>query len=502
MATFERWLRRYGAAACGVISPLVIWFAWGQLDPVPVIHDEVSYVLQSEIFSHGQWTAPSPPLPEFFEQPHVQVVPAVASKYPPGHALLLTLGALVGFPALVPLLLTGATAALLFALVTRVSNPWAGLVAWPTWLFAPMVLRFQPSYMSEVSTTFLVLGSWWALLSWRETGRRRWLLALALCVGWGAITRPLTMLVFAIPIGVVVIRDAVTGRRWRDLGLAVTAGLVVLSILPLWSARTTGSWRVSPIERYRLDYLPFDKIGFTADTSVPRRSASMSQVLKETHALFLAARQQQTLEALPQTATNRALTVLKHVFGGPRLLLLVFAGVGLFYGAPAVRFAAGSALLLFLAYLPYAHTVQWTVYYLEAVPVLAALTGVGVTGLGARLGEKGRAASAGALAAVIVLAGAIGLSQARYQRLHSLSMLFQREIDATIPKLPSPGILFVRYSPRLRQNFAIVRNSARLDHEAMWIVHDLGPRNEELRRLAPSRATHVLDIDRMLPRSR
>jgi hypothetical protein len=29
-------------------------------------------------------------------------------------------------------------------------------------------------------------------------------------------------------------------------------------------------------------------------------------------------------------------------------------------------------------------------------------------------------------------------------------------------------------------------------------VHDLGPRDDELRRVAPGRATHSLDIDRLV----
>lgn len=498
MAAFERWLRRYGAVAAGLISPWVIWLAWGQVRPIPLIHDEASYVLQAEIFATGRWTVPPPPIPEFFEQPHVQVVPAVASKYPPGHALLLTIGAVVGFPALVPLLLAGATAALLFALVARVSNPWAALVAWPTWLFAPAILRFQPSYLSEVSTTLLVLSAWWALLSWRETRYRAWLLALALCVGWGAITRPLTMLAFALPIGVVVIRDVIDGRRWRDFGVAVTAGAVILSILPLWSARTTGSWRVTPIEKYRVDYLPFDKIGFTADTTRPRRSAAMSRVLQETYALYLTVHKQQTLQALPQTITQRALTVVNHIFGGARLPLLLLAVAGLVYATPAVRFGAASALLLFLAYVPYAHAAHWTVYYLEAVPVAAALTGLGAWRLARRLGDSRMAASATMLSVLIVLAGTVVVRQTRQQRLNASPMRFQRYIDGVLPRLPSPGILFVRYSPNIPLNFAIVWNSARLDREPMWIVHDLGARNNELRRMVPERATHSLDIDRMV----
>lgn len=498
MPRFEPWLRRYGAAVAAVFSPIVIWCVWGQAQPIPVIHDEASYLLQADIFAAGRWTVPSPPIPDFFEQPHVQVLPAVASKYPPGHALLLALGALVGFPALLPLLLTGATAALLFALVTRVSGPWAALVAWPTWLFAPVVLRFQPSYLSELTTTALVLCSWWALLSWRETRKRGWLLALALCIGWGAITRPLTMLAFAIPIGLVVIADVVRVRRWRDLGLAVALGIVVLSILPLWNARTTGSWRVTPIAKYRQDYLPFDKIGFRPDTTAPRRRAAMSKVLDETYTEFFDIHRQQTLAALPRTIAQRFLALGRDIFAGARLPLLLLAIAGLFHMSAPVRFAGASALLLFVFYLPYAHWPHWTVYYLEAIPVAATLVGLGAWRLARRIGERRAIAAMISAAGLISVAGGFAATNARAQRLGSLVFNLQNQIGSILPRLPSPGILFVRYSPRLPTNPAIVRNSANLADEPMWIVHDLGPRNDELRRLAAQRATHSLDIDRMV----
>lgn len=250
-AAWETQLQRRGALAAAIVSVGVVWYTWGGLVPIPKVHDESSYLLQADVFASLRWTAPRPPIPEFFEQPHVLVEPAVASKYPPGHALLLSVGALAGFHALVPLVLAGITAALLFALVQRLMSPWSALLAWVVWLTAPIVLQAQPSYMSQTSTTALVLGSWWFLLDWRATRRRRALLLVALAVGWGAITRPLTMLAFAIPIGIVVMRDAARSGLWRDLGAALGVGIFVLAILPLWSWRTTGDWRVSPLEQYR-----------------------------------------------------------------------------------------------------------------------------------------------------------------------------------------------------------------------------------------------------------
>lgn len=497
MPRFERWLRRFGPVMAGLISVLVIWYTWGELEPRPLNQDEMSYVLQAEIFATGRWTVPSPPIPEFFEQPHVQVVPAVASKYPPGHALLLTPGVLVGFTPLMPLLLTGAAAALLFALVTRVTNPWVALIAWPTWLFAPGILRFQASYMSELTTTPLVLASWWALLSWRETRRRRWLLTVALCIGWGAITRPLTMLAIAIPIGIVVIRDVARGRYWKDFGLAFALGTAMLGILPVWSAKTTGSWRVSPIQKYRLDYLPFDKIGFAPDSTPPRRQHAMSKVLVETYDFFMDARTEQSLEALPLTILHRTLGNITGLFKGERLLLFLLALAGLFYARPPLRFALASCLLLFVAYLPYAHWAGWTIYYLETVPVAAAFTGLGAWHLARRWSEARAPAACTMLAVLIALTGVPRAVEWRGYHAGNMFSALNRQLVELLPRLPSPGILFVHYSSRLPSNPALVRNSANLDSEPMWIVHDLGARNTELSAAAPGRATHVLDIDRL-----
>src|SRR6185295_1212626 len=147
-----------------IVTAVIVWWVWGETSPRPTVHDEASYVLQADIFARFRWTAPTPPLPEFFEQPHVLVVPAVASKYPPGHALLLALGAFLHFPPLVPLLLSAATAALIALLATRLTNAWVALLTWVIWLTTPLVLRYQPAYFSEVTTSAVVLASWWCLL--------------------------------------------------------------------------------------------------------------------------------------------------------------------------------------------------------------------------------------------------------------------------------------------------------------------------------------------------
>ena len=175
----------------GLVFGAIVWWTWGQVHPYGLLHDEFAYVLQAKLFASGRWTAPAPPMPEFFAQPHVLNDPLVASKYPPGHSLLLAIGELFGMPALVVAALSVVRGALAFAIARRLTN---GAIALGTGmlLLHGQSLYFGASFFSETTTGAMLLVAWYALLRWREDRRLRWLLAVAFCTGWGASTRPLS----------------------------------------------------------------------------------------------------------------------------------------------------------------------------------------------------------------------------------------------------------------------------------------------------------------------
>src|SRR5215207_10851524 len=106
----------------GLVFGAIVWWTWGQVHPHGLLHDELAYVLQAKLFASGQWTAPAPPMPEFFAQPHVLNDPVVASKYPPGHSMLLAIGEHLGSPSFIVLLLAAVRAGLAFAIARRLTN--------------------------------------------------------------------------------------------------------------------------------------------------------------------------------------------------------------------------------------------------------------------------------------------------------------------------------------------------------------------------------------------
>jgi hypothetical protein len=499
----SRWL----PLLCGAISAAVMGWIWSGSHFIANIADESAYVLQAQIFSKGAWTLPARALPEFFEQMHVFVTPFVAAKYFPGQSLLLVPGVIAGFAALVPLLLIFGSGALVFALSRRVTNAWIALLVWAVWTTARANLRFLPSYLSETTTVFLWLLGWWCLYSWHQRPRPSILVLLAFCVGWGLITRPLTGLVFAIPAIAVAVWSARRRGLMREIGYAVLVGAAVLAIVPLWSRFTTGRWTETPQTLYTRTYIPWDVIGFGLDTTAPLRTLPANQAseinrFKDLHRAHTAA-------AVPSDALARLSGLRADVFTSWRAGLVIFFAVGLFALTPALAIAAITALMLFLAYLFYAHPSFWTVYYLEALPVVAIITVLGfvrVTQWLAKNIDTGppsfdpkpvvgmRAAGAPVSVALAIVLLITSVSTVRSEReLRNRSAAPRLWLWDIMSRLPTAhNLLFVRDDLRNAPR-TLVTNDADQASARTIIAHDLGDENIRLGLAMADRNAYVID---------
>lgn len=497
--TAESWIRRWVPALAGVLTIAAIWWTWGFVQPVPTTYDETSFLLQADIFAHFRWTAPTPAIPEFFEQPQVLVVPAVASRFPPGHPLVLAVGSLLRFPALAPLLVAGCTAALLVAVVARIANPWIAVVAWLVWLTTPLVLRFQPGYFAEATATLAVMVAWWCALEWRESRSWYWAAATAGALAWCGITDAAMAAAFALPIAVLIVLDVVRGRLWVSLLAALLATAAVLAIVPLRNAATTGAASVTPAELYRRDYFPFDAPGFSVGSGAPQRG--LTPVLEGMRDELLARHEAQQPHRLARTVYDRLAAVTADLWRGPQLVLLVFFIIGLLAMNRAMQVGLASVVLLLLARLPYAQDPRWTLPYLPVATVVAAITACGVwrtlvavaNGVIVRLHAERRPKLGSALVALVLAFFAIP-SFSAWRLRHQQTTTERTAFEDAVAQLPSSkSIIFVRYTPQRRQHLGFVFNYPDLQKQPIWVVHDLGERNRELMAMAQDRTAYVFD---------
>jgi hypothetical protein len=494
----------------GVINALLVWWWVGwRRNPAPMVQDEAAYLLQAALFARGRWTGEAPPLPEFFAQMHVLTEPVLASKYPPGFSLLLTPFVAIGFSALGPMVFAGMTGALIFVLARRVAGGPVAVLTWIFWSSGSALLRYQAHFLSQAATVALWLATLFCVLEYR-TRRRPWaLVAMGACMGMLAITRPVTAVALAIPVGIVVMPEVWGARAWRPLALAAFVAAAIVALLPLQNRMTTGNWRLSPLVAYSSKYTPFDFPGFGYTPA--REPAPLPPDLDSLRAFLTEARRQHTLPALPATLRSRAWYATLDIFVGWRAPLLLFALLGVVAMPAAGLFALAASVALLLAYAFHAHWAHWTAYYFEGYPAIVFASATGVWAFAEwvirrrpvwrrlQLGSVGdlrvRAAIVASCAFLLVPATIV---LPRYRAAWQRTTTYQRRFMAALSFIEreSPrSILFVDYGRDHDAHSSLIWNVPDLATAKTWIAYERGPDDLRLMRLAPERRAYIFRAD-------
>lgn len=482
-------------ALVAVLQMALTWWLWGgTLDSVPVIHDEIAYVLQARLMALGRLAGQAPPLPEFFEQFQVLVAPVLVPKYPPGEGLLLLPGVALGLPGLVPVLLSGLSAALVYALARRFADGATAALTVVLWSASEFVLRFSPSYLSQPSTAALWLLGWWLLDRWRRDRRAAPLAALAFVAALGVIVRPLTMIAFLLPVGVVVLRDLARARAWRQLLPAVAAAAVPLALLLAHDQAATGSPFRMPYGVYTRTYIPFDRYGFGVDSTPPLRALPADhQALRAEYLPYHVAHR---TDRLVPIAAGRLGLIAEHTWHRGQWVLPFVLLAGLVpLGAP-LAFALASAVLLFLLHLPFAHSPLWLAYYFEGLPTLAFGTALGAGRL-LRLAARGEGRDAAVrLGLALCTAGwlVVGWQAAAFRHDAKARVRNEQKVfREMVAQLPAPSIVFLRYAGDHLFHISLLANAPDAATAPVWLVYDRGNDNARLRQLAPERRAFLFD---------
>ena len=176
------------------------------------------------------------------------------------------------------------------------------------------------------------------------------------------------------------------------------------------------------------------------------------------------------------------------------------------HASGAERAGVATIALMLLVYLSFAHRPEWIVYYVEVLPIFYFLAACELgrvvhkfSGLGSAASVRWPASVANASLAVALLLLPLGVNDVRRVRAAiDLRNAFHRAAEAAMATLPpETAIVFVSYPPSQNPHFGLSRNEPDLASARRWVVYDRGPRNAELRALAPERAAYRLDAATM-----
>lgn len=353
-----RWPRPAAIAFCGVLGtilPAAVGLSSGIADPS--VHDEFSYLLNADTFAHGRVTNPPPALPEFFEAPHVLVVPTYNSKYPPGQGLALAVGQAVGgHPIWGVWVSCGLFAAsLCWMLQAWTSREWAVAMT-----LVPIATVGMFSYWAQSYWGGMVAACGGALLfgAMRRTCQspHAWTSVL---LGLGVLvlanTRPYEGLLVCIPAAAVLwwwfTQDRRTPQRAKVTSWLLPLGTVLLvggCAMSAYNRAVTGEWLLMPYSAHTRQYFHHGLFLFSTTheperTPAPRvaRFYRVNQATPE-HGWGLLAR----------VASNLSVqfpTTIESVLGVPNPVEWIPVGVGSLRETRVLILVGTLALVMILA---------------------------------------------------------------------------------------------------------------------------------------------------------
>lgn len=238
----------------------------------PHVDDEVGYLFQAKSLLLGQISVSAPFPVEAFDH---NLIYAFGDKWfaitPPGWALILAAGVLVGLPWLVNPVLAATTILLCHAVFRRVASRGVANVTILLIALSPWFLATSSSLMNHTATLTLALAAWLALLSARTAGSALVAILSGAFMGLLFLTRPLEGVLIGTLAGLWCLSFLKDKTGWPIIiGYCIGCVAVGAFIFP-FNVQLTGDPLQTPLNQYlaQVWHLGANAFGFGADIGPP-----------------------------------------------------------------------------------------------------------------------------------------------------------------------------------------------------------------------------------------
>ncbi len=439
-----------------------------------VVQDEFSYLFQAKTFAAGRLAFPTPPDPVRFDAFHILTTPTYASKYPPGHALLLAPAARADRPWIGVHLITAAGLIGLGLLARPLLGPIGAPLLVFLFAFSPAMIQVATTYLSQ--TTYLTVAVLFllALTRWIRTRGTVAGAGTGLLFGWAVITRPFNAVLLATVVLIVflIMRPVPVRSLFTRALLAPLAGLFVCAaFLLVYNTAVTGAPLTMPWSLYSAQSMPGDGLGF-AGGPVAEPAQKLNVAKRKWLAEFFYPNQSRyTLPYAWKNLWQNTIPLAMFEAGVPLLLLLVPAA---FAHGRTRRWAIALAVLPVLGHAFYFfYWFPWPRYYHETFPALLAIPVLGAVALVQRAHADRRPAALFALVGVVIaLCWATGENAQTHGKFRAgIARYHSRFHDLVAREVEPPALVFVRYGARHNTELDLINNEPDLREAGVVYVH-------------------------------
>ncbi|MEO6436334.1 MAG: hypothetical protein ABIP55_11330 [Tepidisphaeraceae bacterium] len=426
--------------------------AWQQgRDLIPKFHDEHMHLLQMRHLAHGKlWTSPHA-LRDFFETFHVIHDERVyASVYFPGTALMYLPTIWLGLPFwLLPVIVAGAAAGMLYRVTAELIDGVAGLLA------AGMLVSLQwfryLSLMVMSHGVMLLLGLLivWAWLRWRRERSLKWAAGMGALIGWAAITRPVDAICYTAPVALAMVFDlrGAPLKRWvATFALACVAAAPFLALQVIENVGVTGKPLYTPYRMYADLDTPQMSFGFHDFDPAIRPRTTLRQRQDYYDQFTAPAAKAHRPERVAATWLNERFPLLAQVTL-PTRLLVVLLPLSVFALRPAIRMVLWGVLPLWVAlYALFAYVLPVYCVVISPAMLLGVLLGKDAVERWSGRWRRGAAVFLTSAIALLSLAGLPGIDREVIDDGFLTPTMWFSYVEA--PKtVQTPAIILFRYTP-------------------------------------------------------